>query len=121
MLLVIGVVAVTFSLWGKRKEKSETGPRPAASNNQEFITVYVGDGQTGDRNSPPKEEQELTSFLTEQDARYLQDVEHYGGFVLGDLAFPLVAKALRSAQIESLTSFFIRNLKAASFTTTTEK
>ena len=32
--------------------------------------------------------------LTEKQARYLQDVEHLGGFVLGDLCLPKLAKAI---------------------------
>lgn len=36
------------------------------------------------------------------EAKYLQDVEHLGGFVLGDLAFPRFAKALQQTDRETL-------------------
>ncbi|GIT29525.1 MAG: hypothetical protein Ct9H300mP1_15710 [Planctomycetaceae bacterium] len=34
-------------------------------------------------------------MLTDADLKYLQDAEHFGGFVLGDRALPLLAEALR--------------------------
>ena len=34
--------------------------------------------------------------IPEADAKYLQDVEHFGGFVLGDLTFPKIAEAIKN-------------------------
>ena len=34
-------------------------------------------------------------MLTDTDLKYLQDTEHFGGFVLGDRALPMLAEALR--------------------------
>lgn len=41
-----------------------------------------------------------------EDAKYLQDVEHLGGFVLGDLTFPKVAQAISDRDASKLTEFF---------------
>jgi len=46
------------------------------------------------------------AVMSTEDAKYLQDVEHLGGFVLGDLAFPKIAAALKDGNSDSLKSFF---------------
>lgn len=43
--------------------------------------------------------------LPVEEAKYLQDVEHLGGFVLGDLTFPKVAQALKDRDPEALKAF----------------
>lgn len=44
--------------------------------------------------------------MPEEDLKYLQQVEHLGGFVLGDLAFPKIKKAILDSDEEKLVSFF---------------
>ena len=44
-------------------------------------------------------------MLTDADLKYLQDAEHFGGFVLGDRTLPLLAGALRDADAEAVKSF----------------
>ena len=44
--------------------------------------------------------------LTEKQARYLQDVEHLGGFVLGDLCLPKLAKAIAEDDADGLSAAF---------------
>ena len=44
-------------------------------------------------------------MLTNADLKYLQDTEHFGGFVLGDRTLPLLAEALRDGDRESLAAF----------------
>lgn len=55
--------------------------------------------------------------LPEEEARYLQDAEHLGGFVLGDLSFPLVATALKAGDAEGLAAFLTENFEGEVFTT----
>ncbi len=50
-----------------------------------------------------------------EDAKYLQDVEHLGGFVLGDLAFPKITQALRDQDESKLTAFFDPQFKGVVF------
>lgn len=52
------------------------------------------------------------------DIKYLQQVEHLGGFVLGDLAFPRIAKALREQDREGLTAFFAEDFTGQWFDST---
>ena len=40
-------------------------------------------------------------MLTNADLKYLQDTEHFGGFVLGDRTLPLLAGALRDGDRET--------------------
>ena len=44
--------------------------------------------------------------LTEKQARYLQDGEHLGGFVLGDLCLPKLAKAIAEDDADGLSAAF---------------
>ena len=44
--------------------------------------------------------------LTENQARYLQDVEHLGGFVLGDLCLPKLAEAIAADDTDVLSAAF---------------
>lgn len=53
--------------------------------------------------------------LPEEEAKYLQDVEHFGGFVFGDLALPKVAAALREGDREALVAFFDKSFEGAIF------
>ena len=121
-ILVMGMIIATFVLRNAAEKKTGPPLPQTHSSQDEYITVYVGDESPGPRvTHPTGNEKELTSFLTEKDARYLQDVEHYGGFVLGDLAFPLVADALRLENIDSLTNFFHPEFTGSLFQTGTGK
>jgi len=44
-------------------------------------------------------------MLSDADLKYLQDAEHFGGFVLGDRTLPLLALALKAADGEAVKSF----------------
>ncbi|GIT31312.1 MAG: hypothetical protein Ct9H300mP1_33580 [Planctomycetaceae bacterium] len=46
--------------------------------------------------------------LTEKRARYLQDVEHLGGFVLGDLCLPKLAGAIATDDDDELSAAFAK-------------
>jgi hypothetical protein len=46
--------------------------------------------------------------LTEKQARYLQDVEHLGGFVLGDLCLPKLAGAIAADDDDELSAAFAK-------------
>ncbi len=46
--------------------------------------------------------------LTEKQARYLQDVEHLGGFVLGDLCLPKLAGAIAADDADELSATFAK-------------
>ncbi|MEC9096208.1 MAG: VCBS repeat-containing protein [Planctomycetota bacterium] len=51
-------------------------------------------------------EPEQTLAISEEDATYLQDVEHFGGFVLGDRAFPKINNAIKQQDWETFETFF---------------
>jgi len=53
--------------------------------------------------------------IPEKDAKYLQDVEHFGGFVLGDLTFPKIAAAIENEEWDTLTNFFADDFQAETF------
>jgi len=53
--------------------------------------------------------------IPEKDAKYLQDVEHFGGFVLGDLTFPKIAAAIENEEWDTLTIFFADDFQAETF------
>ena len=44
-------------------------------------------------------------MLTDADLKYLQDAEHFGGFVLGNRTLPLLAGALKDGDAEAVKSF----------------
>ena len=44
-------------------------------------------------------------MLTDADLKYLQDAEHFGGFVLGNRTLPLLAGALKDGDAEAAKSF----------------
>ena len=54
-------------------------------------------------------------MLTDADLKYLQDAEHFGGFVLGDRALPLLAEALRDDDREALVAFFSESFEGRLF------
>ena len=54
-------------------------------------------------------------MLTDADLKYLQDAEHFGGFVLGDRALPLLAEALRDDDRETLLAFFSESFEGRLF------
>ena len=54
-------------------------------------------------------------MLTDVDLQYLQDAEHFGGFVLGDRALPLLAEALRDDDREALVAFFSESFEGRLF------
>lgn len=43
--------------------------------------------------------------IPKAEVKYLQDVEHFGGFVLGDLAFQKITQTLRGCDASALTAF----------------
>lgn len=53
--------------------------------------------------------------IPEADAKYLQDVEHFGGFVLGDLTFPKIAAAIKNEEWNTLTNFLADDFQAEIF------
>lgn len=56
-----------------------------------------------------------TLAVPESQARYLQDAEHLGGFVFGDLTLPLVSDAIRQADPETLQSFLADDFRGQLF------
>ena len=56
-------------------------------------------------------EPEQTLAISEEDATYLQDVEHFGGFVLGDRAFPKINNAIKILQDLDPVGVGAKNLK----------
>ena len=70
-----------------------------------LIVLTVLGCNTPDGDTPDGEAAEQLAIPVE-DAKYLQDVEHLGGFVLGDLAFPKITQALRDQDESELTAFF---------------
>ena len=60
-------------------------------------------------------ESAATLAIPEEDAKYLQDVEHFGGFVLGDLTFPKIAAAIENEEWDTLTAFFADDFQAETF------
>ena len=56
-----------------------------------------------------------TLAIPEEDAKYLQDVEHFGGFVLGDRAFPKINNAIKQEDWESFESFFAPEFEGEMF------
>ncbi len=71
--------------------------------------------RSGDKSSGAPESDEPELALSTEQAKYLQDVEHLGGFVLGDLAFPKVAQALKDKNREELTAFFAEDFSGSLF------
>lgn len=65
----------------------------------------IEDG-TNTADSPDSTESNQTLAIPEEDARYLQDVEHFGGFVLGDRAFPKINEAIKNQDWGAFESFF---------------
>ena len=63
--------------------------------------------------SPPEQTESLA--ISEEDAKYLQDVEHFGGFVLGDLAFPKINQAIEKEQWERFSTFFAPDFEGQLF------
>ena len=49
------------------------------------------------------------SGLSEADAKYLQDAEHLGGFVLGDLTVPKITRAIEARDNRALSGLFAEN------------
>lgn len=104
MLILAGVVSAIAVIWVQKKNRlTESAPQ-----NPEPVVVRV---ESPEDVSPPQEpgalpEPEVTGYLSREDAAYLQDVEHLGGFVLGDLAFPKFAAALKKGDRKTLDTFF---------------
>ncbi len=56
-----------------------------------------------------------TLAISEEDAKYLQDVEHFGGFVLGDRAFPKINDSIKNEDWETFESFFAPDFEGEMF------
>ena len=59
-----------------------------------------------------------TMALSKEDAKYLQQVEHLGGFVFGDLTLPKFSKALKEGDAQTLTKFIAADFKGRLFSGT---
>ena len=53
--------------------------------------------------------------LPKEEAKYLQDVEHLGGFVFGDRALPKLADAIELSEISKVREFFSASSRTAIF------
>ncbi|MGY8641184.1 MAG: FG-GAP repeat domain-containing protein [Verrucomicrobiales bacterium] len=102
----VGIVVVVGVLVGLILFKN--GEKGAKSTGLQIPVVIIESG-TKPSFSDPNE------FLSEANAKYLQDAEHLGGFVLGDLAFPKVENALKSADAGTLEKFFHPDFKGELF------
>lgn len=71
---------------------------------------FIGTPESDDQTVPSE-----TLAIPEEDAKYLQDVEHFGGFVLGDLTFPKIAAAIENEKWDTLTTFFDDDFQAEVF------
>jgi len=91
LLLVIagGVAALTGVGRATRSDGSSVGG--------------TANGDSGDSDAPPVDNQSLA--LSDADAKYLQDAEHLGGFVLGDLSLPDIGAAIGGRDKEGLASY----------------
>ncbi len=56
-------------------------------------------------------------MLSDADLKYLQDAEHFGGFVLGDRALPLLADALADLNRETVLAFLAPSFEGRLFDT----
>ena len=53
--------------------------------------------------------------LPKEEAKYLQDVEHLGGFVFGDRALPKLADAIELSEVSKVREFFSASSQTAIF------
>ena len=81
---------------------------------QESTTNPTVDG-TGSAQALQTTENDQTLAISEEDAKYLQDVEHFGGFVLGDLAFPKINNSIKQQDWETFESFFAPDFEGEMF------
>lgn len=81
---------------------------------QESTTNPTVDG-TGAAQALQTTENDQTLAISEEDAKYLQDVEHFGGFVLGDLAFPKINNSIKQQDWETFESFFAPDFEGEMF------
>jgi hypothetical protein len=72
---------------------------------QESNTNSVVDGTSTAKASNTAVNDQMLA-IPEEDAKYLQDVEHFGGFVLGDRAFPKINEAIQQQDWETFETFF---------------
>lgn len=72
---------------------------------QESNTNSVVDGTSTAKASNTTVNDQMLA-IPEEDAKYLQDVEHFGGFVLGDRAFPKINEAIQQQDWETFETFF---------------
>lgn len=112
-----GLCLLPFILIGcSQPEESE----PAFSNREiddgDAIVVDLKTGTIG----PANQAKRTNGELNHSDAKYLQDVEHLGGFVLGDLAFPGIADALRQQDRATLISYFHPAFAGSLFASSTD-
>lgn len=75
------------------------------------IIPVIAACSNGDTESPPDGEQQLDvaegtpTGLSDDESRYLQDAEHLGGFVFGDVVLPDVRDAIAASDREGLLEF----------------
>ncbi len=102
LTILASVVAATYFLVARNRPGADVGSRVAS---QVGLKEKAG-GATVAVEKPA---------LSESEAKYLQDVEHLGGFVLGDLAFPKVVRALRDRDADRLKGFLADDFTATLF------
>ncbi|MBO10391.1 MAG: hypothetical protein CMJ68_06485, partial [Planctomycetaceae bacterium] len=71
-----------------------------------------GDGSSGPAD-PGVDNESLA--LSDSDAKYLQDAEHLGGFVLGDLTLPRLSEAIREGNASVLAGYLAKGFRAELF------
>jgi hypothetical protein len=101
-LRIITLCSLSLFLTGCNTEQQESGTQPG----QEVITTSH---QSGEADAP------ATLAIPEEDAKYLQDVEHFGGFVLGDRAFPKINKAIQDQDWDAVSAFFAPDFEGQMF------
>ena len=72
----------------------------------------LGDGSSGPAD-PGVDNESLA--LSDSDAKYLQDAEHLGGFVLGDLTLPRLSEAIREGNASVLAGYLAKGFRAELF------
>ncbi|MDP7275622.1 MAG: VCBS repeat-containing protein [Planctomycetaceae bacterium] len=98
VVILLGIATVVAALTG-------LGRRDAGPGRVNSVTI--------DESAEVVDDQALA--LPEAQAKYLQDAEHLGGFVFGDLTLPLVSDAIRQSDPEALQSFLSSEFRGEVF------
>jgi len=101
---VIGVVVLlalagSVAVWTTREKTGGGGGHPVS-------------GDVGSEDAPIDNGK---LALSDSEAKYLQDAEHLGGFVLGDLTLPQVGAAISDGDEERLESFLSKDFAGEVF------